>query len=197
MIIWLIFMFDTENRYGEATKEKSMYYFTDYNDATREDLCIKGEDYKQLVQVCFQHAVMFSFAISKGLQGKVKGAPKPIFCQPHRDTAYNGWRQYVYYYPCTEETKEFLLRTVDDFFAWLYRGDYCNPEDLTFYREDRSIFFWSETHEGVCALLNRAGEDVSSIIKQRGWCYTGNRDKRPDLFIPAESEFEDEYAPSF
>ena len=174
-----------------------MYYFVDYDDNKKEDLYIKGDDYRQLIHVCCQYSTMFSLAITENLRGTVNGAPRPIFCQAHREAESGGLRQYVYYYPCTENTKKFLLTAVDDLFSWVDRLEQHNPEDLTFYREDRSIFFWSETHEGVCALLNRAGEDVSSVIKQRGWSYTGSRDKKPDLFIPAESEFEDEYAPRF
>lgn len=174
-----------------------MYYFVDYDDDEREDLFIKGDDYKQLIHVCCQYSTMFSLAITKNLQGMVIGAPKPIFCQPHREAEFGGMRQYVYYYSCTEESKRFLLSAVDELFSWFDIGDQHNPEDLTFYREDRSIFFWSETHEGVCALLNREEEDVSSVVKQRGWKYTDNRDKIPYLFNPAESDFEDEYAPKF
>ncbi|MGM9680039.1 MAG: hypothetical protein ACI3XR_00890 [Eubacteriales bacterium] len=65
--------------------------------------------------------------------------------------------------------KELLLSRVTDLFDWIRTDERENPEDLTFYREDGSVFFWSETHEGICVLCDRVQEKVSQIVSKKGW----------------------------
>lgn len=79
--------------------------------------------------------------------------------------------KYRCFYKCTEEAKQLFLTVTNNLFDWIQYYGNDNPENPRFYRENGSVFFWSEIHEGDCCLYNRANEDVSSIVSKRGWQY--------------------------
>ena len=70
----------------------------------------------------------------------------------------------------------------DSLFNWENVGGIKCPEDLTFYRNGDELFFWSETHEGVCAIFDN-GEDLSNIVSKKGWRQFDPNE--PNLYIPA------------
>ena len=142
---------------------KYYYYFQDWDDETMENLSIADEDYAMLIDLCFQYASSFSLSF---LSHQFQEANFPL--TPYQvDDLPCG--KFCCYFKCSDDTKRFLKERVHDFFGWLYTLDPSLPEDLTFYRNDSSIFLWSETHEGICALFPHNDEDISACISKRGW----------------------------
>ena len=145
-----------------------MFYFLDYDDGCRMDLTIAGQDYIDLIMTCFRYSSFFSLAFaSEEIEQRVMSSISPF----RRQVLYEGKyrRKFCCFYWCTDKAKQFLLTTATDLFEWIEFDDHNNPEDLVFYRDDDSVFFWSETHEGICALCNHAGEDVSVVTSKAGW----------------------------
>ena len=174
-----------------------MYCFSDYDDMLEKDCAIKGDAYTQIINVCFRYAVMFSLTTTKKHPAMVSEAPPPIFSQPHYNKGVSGgFRDTVYFFSCSEQAKTFLLSFTDDLFSWVDYEKPHRPEDLVFYREDGSVFFWSETHEGVCALINRENEDVSAVVSQPGWERSTLKSHSPIYGVPRELWFENLCAPS-
>lgn len=54
-------------------------------------------------------------------------------------------------------------------FEWLYGWGFKNPDDPTFYRSDGSVFFVSEIHEGICAIMPREEEPVEELLREIPW----------------------------
>lgn len=142
---------------------KYYYYFQDWDDETGEELRIADGDYSILIDLCFKYASSFSLSfLSHQLQGA--GFPlTPYQVDGPRD------EKVCCHFKCSDEAKRFLKERVHDFFGWVYTVDRNTPEDLTFYRNDSSVFLWSQTHEGICALFPHHGEDVSACISKPGW----------------------------
>lgn len=174
-----------------------MYCFSDYDDMLEKDYAIKGEAYTQMIDVCFRYAAMFSLTTTKNHPAMISEAPQSIFSQPHIEKKVSGGsRDTVHFFHCSEQAKRFLLTFSDDLFLWVDYEKPHRPEDLVFYREDGSVFFWSETHEGVCALINRENEDVSTVVSQPGWVHSALPSDSPIYGVPCESWFENLHAPS-
>lgn len=143
-----------------------MYYFLDHDDAECKELSIFGEEYTLLIDTCFRYSSCFSlntgFLRRKGISFDI---PKPY------KMVANFKLQSTYpemaILPCSKSTREYLVNRVNDLFEWIDLNN--NPEDLTFYRQDGSIFFFSLIHEGVCCIANRQDEDVSEIVCNPYW----------------------------
>ena len=158
-----------------------LYYFLDHNDDECRDLCISGQDYALLIDTCFKHSAYLSFNIGFLRRNSIEvNIPEPYRIIEKQPTP--AMCDDIAILPCTEAVREYLLSTVNDLFEWI---DRCkNPEDLTFYRADGSIFFWSLIHEGVCCLIDRPDEDVSSVVDNPDW-HRCPPEQFPRFFIPA------------
>ena len=143
------------------------YFYRDYDDNTNTDQNISGTEFIELVDACFQYSCEFSILIMREVLDKfLTSDPKPIRTG---STNYEDcW--IALYYDCNQETKDFLLRIHPSMFPD-DEAFYSEKSiwDLTFYRRDKSVFMWSETHEGVCALRPALNEDVSYIVAHKGW----------------------------
>lgn len=142
---------------------KDYYYFQDWDDETREELRIADEDYSMLIDLCFQYASSFSLSF---LSHQLQGTGFPL--APYQADGPRDGRVRCYF-KCTDDARSFLKERVRDFFGWVYTLDPNIPEDLTFYRDDSSVFLWSQTHEGICALFPHHDEDISACISRPGW----------------------------
>lgn len=145
-----------------------MYLFEDYDDNSGTDLTICGDDYRQLIHTCFSYSASFSLCFPS-LESADEFAPRAEMLRYAISEHSDPCRRYKCYFPCSDQMKEILLSRANDLFDWIRRDGRENPEDLTFYRDDGSVFFWSETHEGICVLCDRAQEDVSLIVSTNGW----------------------------
>lgn len=153
----------------EAAMDRIYYVFWDYDDETDKDLDIDGEAYAELIDVCFRYAEVF--AVTYSLKGfhEVQHMGGSVFqyCVAKK-AILNG--QIRCYFKCCQATKQYLLETDPCLFSWYWNEKQHGylPENLTFYRNDGSVFFASETHEGQCYLYPRE-EDFSSVLNSEGW----------------------------
>lgn len=145
-----------------------MHFFEDYDDETKMDLTISGDDYIRLVDVCFQYSTSFSLCFPSS-ESAYEFAPKTEMLNYMPSEYSDPNRKYKCYFPCSNQMKEILLSHVNGLFDWIRQDGRDNPEDLTFYREDGSVFFWSETHEGICVLCDHEPENVSLVVSKKGW----------------------------
>lgn len=165
------------------TEGTTLYYFTNENHE------VEGLDYLNLIRCCTQYCTHFSLVFWRSqLFGRYQLPVVPYLCKATqwRQTPAQGCYEehFKCYYQCTEDAITYLYRRVNNLFDWVRAWEdeglkTDNPEDITFYREDGSVFFQSITHEGDCWLFPREGEFVEDIISRPGW---KKADKKPILF---------------
>ena len=143
-----------------------MYYFLDWNDEKNLELTISGLDYTELIDTCFKYSTHISFSLRFLRRGGIRFESPEPYAKPLKASLSASCGDTVIL-PCSEKTRQYLLNRTDNLFKWM--DWYKNPEDLTFYRADGSIFFWSLIHEGVCCLINRPDEDVSGVVGKPDW----------------------------
>lgn len=134
--------------------------------------------YEALLQTCFTYSSHFSFCISN--------------FDHILTTALEKWKLDVktlgvdtrLVYKACEDTKEILQSYARSVFEFSRYSDQGGPEDLTFYREDDSVFMESVGHEGECSIYPQENEDVSSLLRFGRWLPCDNQG-RPE--IPAKT----------
>ena len=83
-----------------------------------------------------------------------------------------------YYTVCAEMCE--LLKKENNIFSWFWEEKTpFHFENLTFYRNDGTIFFESITHEGECYLYAKDTEDVSRIVSNEHW----EKNPKPIKFV--------------
>ena len=161
-------------RYSEDTVK---YRFCDTDDTGWEEYDIEGYDYRALIDACCQYCSIVSFDIYP----EYADAEYLTQIQKYlvkRDDTYRvvteEFGSYVtgsdkrYYTVCPEMCD--LLKKETSIFSWLWKEN--NPfhfENLTFYRNDETVFFESITHEGECYLYAKETEDISQIVSNELW----------------------------
>lgn len=136
-------------------------------DDNEKGLTISGERYIELINICFLYSSFFSLSFDcVKTEREVFGDMNSICKIEYHDSPPTTYRSF---YKCTDHTKEILINYVNSLFEWTINPFRYNPEDLIFYRNDGSVFFWSMTHEGICAIYNRPYEDVSKLVLDEGW----------------------------
>lgn len=143
--------------------------FFDYDEITDKDIVIKGKSFRILLDICFKYSNEFSFLFDETnnkkfveLDAHLTHKVKKASC--HEDL-YPTVRQWIKFYKCCEESKRAILSITDDFWKLNGASDLQNPEDLTFYRKDRSVFFCSSRHQGYGTFYPRKGEDISAFFE--------------------------------
>lgn len=76
------------------------------------------------------------------------------------------------FYKACAETFRLLLEMADSVFQLQYNGEFQNPEDLAFFRDDGTILFTSCVHEGECSLFPKTDENISEVLAQGNWILT-------------------------
>ena len=71
---------------------------------------------------------------------------------------------FIRFYRANPKTMGLLLGVSDNFWKLVWYWGNRNPEDLTFYREDSSVFMRSIAHEGEAIFTSLPNEDVSRIF---------------------------------
>ena len=149
-----------------------MFIFTDWDDKDPSaELDIKGERYERLIEVCFRFCSYFS--LNENRLGGVPDLPELVMKNQLSLSSDPKGKTHLFF--CSSEAKQLLLQKVDSIFSWFTWDGTPNqeggvlPEDLCFYRKDGSLFFWSQTHEGICILCPRPEEDVSGLLSMEGW----------------------------
>lgn len=159
---------------GGTGEIKMAYCFYDqtcfYPDATIEDIC--GEDYIELLTTCFQYSKYFSLTYLDRARDIPELDPFLVYSAYTHSWPGTRWTSEIgrfCVYRCTEETFQFLCNYVDSVLSWDAHFEHETPEDLAFYRSDKTLFFESVSHEGVCYLWNRPEENVFSVVSKNEW----------------------------
>lgn len=72
-------------------------------------------------------------------------------------------------YELSEPVREFILSASNSIWGWIKNFNYDNPEDISFFRPDGTVFLQTCTHDGECALTPLEHEDVDDIILGNAW----------------------------
>ncbi len=71
------------------------------------------------------------------------------------------------FYYCNDETRRLLLAKTDHLFGWNFHNSPAPlPEDLTFFREDGSIFFELVSHDMDMVAFPETGEGLDDILSK-------------------------------
>ena len=155
------------------------YVFYDTDVTGKEEYDIGGQDYATLIKICCKYCSTLSFRVSHTDTSFVEKLER--FAVNRNNELHNVYEHYygnnpkdnelieIRYYKVNKELEEFLLSASNSVFDWIYGWGHTNPEDLAFYREDGSLFFYSTAHEGVCVLTPNANETVDEIVSNGLW----------------------------
>lgn len=156
------------------------YQFYKANIADTGLLDIRGTHYRRLLQACFRYSA--SVAVCMPVDANIdtqriatfrrKVTPQIRMQYAHignfteEDTDQTNTYQLVRYL-LVPAVKSFIMNRTESIFAW--SKEKGNPEDLTFFRPDGTVFFSVRTHDGVCTLNPEEDEDVSRILSDTRW----------------------------
>lgn len=150
----------------------------DYSYENDEDIDIQGERYLQLIDVCFRYSTCFSLVYQEKSMS-IKELNENLVMSKMTNN-WPGTRATDYYkiglYRCNTMTKNLLKSHVNSLFSWVSYWGNNNPEDLTFYRSDKSVFLYTVAHEAMATLLERPTENIQEIISVGGWKKTNSVD---------------------
>jgi hypothetical protein len=161
-------------RYSENTVK---YRFCDTDETGWDEYDIEGADYRALIDACCQHCSIVSFDISPQYEDAEYLMQIQKYLIQRDDTYRVVTREFAsytigsdkrYYTVCAEVCN--LLKKEKSIFSWFWEEK--NPfhfENLTFYRNDGTVFFESITHEGECYLYAKETEDISQIVSNELW----------------------------
>ena len=167
-------------------KTVNLYRFRDTDDSGWEEYDIAGDRYFELIDLCCKYCCTVSFvvcfsAIDESFFEKIK---RFLIKSEYMEEGYE-----TLYYSISPEVADALKNVSNSIFSWTFVA--IGAEDLTFYREDKSIFLKSVTHDGICDIFPREEEDISNIISQGHW----EKDPNPMTFdfTPKSAEWQEGY----
>ena len=147
---------------------------------------IKGQDYQDLLSVCFRYCTSFTANVHYQtidpmppiIPGEVEACRLPD--GDTKETIIKHYNYVLYklpyymiiehrHYALTDVTKKYLSTNANELGDWINDCTFRNLEDLTFFRNDGSIFMHSISHDYLCILEPLDSEDVSTIIQKPGW----------------------------
>ena len=138
---------------------------------------IVGEEYRALIRTCCTYGAFMSL-LYYAPNPRVAALLAPF--EVERQSYFKAFppedylREQKYalrFYRICPELCETILSISDHIFEWFHIESDL-PDDPVFYREDGSVFFYCEIHEGYLKLFPTESEDVSNIISNPAWkCY--------------------------
>lgn len=150
---------------------KYVFYDTDFYGTEERD--IRGEEYEKLIRICCKYSSVLclkyldvSVQAYSNLMDFEITKPENILIGTSND---RGCFEKRYYKVCPQLCAA-LLNVADGMFEWLNGWGFKNPENPIFYRSDGTIFFMSEIHDGVCAIMPREDEDIDEVLYAIKWC---------------------------
>lgn len=163
-------------------QKRNVYKFFDTDITGQAEYDIAGVQYQNLLQSCFRYcatvAVIVSLTCTEGIRSwepyripvtpSVRGVYAHYGLPMDGTTARTDFYE-IRHYALTPQMKRELLNHATSLFQWTCAWGYHNPDDLSFYRPDGSVFFSSLVHEGECTLYLRENEDLSDVISQGNW----------------------------
>ena len=139
---------------------------------------ISGEEFKQLIRICCKFSTVLSlnyYGKDAPMREKLKrfeslvGPPAISFVEYH-----NHGGKCIYYDVC-EELCDIIIDSANSIFDdWIPNWQYYGPDNLTFYREDGTVFMNTVTHDNIVILRPRENEDISKIILNKYWLSHNN-----------------------
>lgn len=160
-----------EMSYSENTVK---YKFSDTDETGWDEFEIEGDDYRKLIDTCCQYCSVVSFDIFPEYENAeyLTQIQKYLIKRDNTykvvDNAYTTGSDKRYYAICAEMCD--LLKKEKNIFSWFWEENKLfHFENLTFYRNDGTIFFESITHEGYCYLYAKETEDISQIVSNEHW----------------------------
>lgn len=177
---------------SEVNMDYYRFYDTDLYGIEEYDII--GEEYRRLIETCCKYSTVLALSmVNFGEEiihfdelDKFKIRSVRHIIKINRAEVLN--KEIVYYRVCPELCK-ILVNYVDSIFKWVHTSEFSNPEDLTFFREDGTVFFSSCIHEGVLTLCPQ-NEDVSEILKNPLWINSKN-DERWKTFGYVETSIDE------
>ena len=159
-----------------------IYKFYDTDLTGQEDYDIAGDQYKNLLKLCFKHSSTVSVIISPNYVDNIQSWEKyqiPVtpnvqnvyyhYGQPSSENPNKIGHYEIRHYRLDGGLQDLLISHTDSIFKWTYAWGYNNPDDLAFFRPDGSVFFSSIVHEGECTLSINEGEEVRGFISDDYW----------------------------
>lgn len=159
-----------------------LYKFFDSDITGQAEWDISGVQYQQLLQSCFRYCSTVSVMVSLNCVDRIRSwEPYRIPVTPNVQKVYahyglpvdgstNITDSYeIRHYSLTPQMKRMLQAYTTSLFQWTYAWGHNNPDDLSFYRADGSVFFSSLVHEGECTLYLKENEDMRDVISQGAW----------------------------
>ena len=128
------------------------------------DLDITGENYRMLINACFDYAPFFSSTIFEADIPELR--PYIWRVQVEEDCFKPGKHYKTVYYHCCQGSKDYLCQTPHSLFYW--KGSWLTPENLCFYRADGSILLRSIAHDQDCYVYLQ-GEDINKFLPIAPW----------------------------
>ncbi len=159
-----------------------IYKFFDTDLSGIEEYDISGEHYLTLLTTCFKYCSTVAVIISPDCTADIELWEK--YRIPLTDNVRKAYCHYghisneapqkignyeIRHYQLNQYLNNMILSHTDSLFKWLCGWGYNNPNDLTFFRADGSIFFSSIVHEGVCTLFPNEYEDITDILNHGHW----------------------------
>ena len=160
------------------------FYDTDIFNTCNEEYDISGYEYLKLLTLCEKYCCYFSLCFGEKSEYIEIFTPFELpdigftksenYCKIERNSKMKDLTSLIeigrtMYFKITEKTIKLLMTLSDSIFGLPYLDIYKTTADLAFYRSDKSTFFSSTTHEGICTLFPTDNENVESIISNSHW----------------------------
>lgn len=148
---------------------RNAYIFYDRDDKD-EPLPFEGTDFARLLEVCVRYCAFFSLVLLQETAFQ-KAAQLDAFLVEERSLLpeekiqkEDGDKAVIRFYRVDEKSVQALLNISRNLWDFVYWWGYQNPEDLTFYRVDSSVFFRCIAHEGEAILSPQENEDITPVL---------------------------------
>ena len=159
---------------------RNFYFIGGPDDGQSED-DLTGKEYQLFLNICFQYCASVSFILTQGIHAAFGDAIIPAELEKYRIPttrkvqATHGMHSEAHHFRLCKESQEIIRKMSPSLYSWTCDEFYRNPEDLTFFREDETVFFESVTHEGEFYLRARDDEDVSALVSDPRWVDLGDK----------------------
>lgn len=173
---------------GKSTEDEDVkkYKFFDTDSYGNMEFDISGQDYIQLLEICFKYSSTMSMLIDKR---RLAGDSRLLELEKHRlpltDTVKGVYGHYPFsdmdsfdamspyeirHYSLNPHTRPVISSITCSLFTWMCGWEFMNPTDPAFYRNDGSVFFSSIIHEGECTIMPKESEDIGMVLKDHWKC---------------------------
>ena len=147
------------------------FVWTDY-ETQNEEFDLTAETYSNFLDTCFRYSRFFLFHYNMHdvhIPKWVKEFAVPTSIIPEFDKYQYSSALEALCIQITSETEKWIRGLTNSLMTWCCSGQYKNPEDPVFLREDYSIFFRSITHEADCRLYIKENENIDKILSSGLW----------------------------